>query len=543
MSVLMTPAGKVLGISQSFATLLGHNADPAQSVFKAALWGDKPRAIEHLRQLVANCAQGIIIDESVPIHLASGDTGTLDLHLRPIISDDGDVSQIMCLATDKTELTKAQSDLQTSNSRFEEVSQRLVEADRRKDEFLATLAHELRNPLAPVLTGVELIKQLLGTSATIDNAIDIIERQTKQMSLLVDDLMDASRVSQGKFELKKQVINLDDLIRKAIETSRPSIDEAQHSLTLKLPEAPIWIKADSLRLSQVLINLLKNAAKFTRKSGKIHVSLQESSSGFVINVSDNGRGFSEDTIDSAFEMYTQLNKRPVNGDVGLGVGLALSRYLVNRHGGKLSVVSGGLNQGSTFSIALPLALKSSREGAKMPPVVNTWVTNERRSDESSRLLAAVSAPDVISTEVEKDDAAVIGKNSVVNSDATLPKVLIVDDNEDAAYILSELLEHLGVETEVVHTGADAITQFESFQPDMMLLDIGLPDMTGYAVARTIRQSSHWGKRARLVALTGLGGPEDKERSQQAGFNDHRVKPLSIVQLGPIVQQLKQLKSV
>ncbi len=616
------------------------------------LWGGDPLTKERIQRCLSLTGNGETLVDDMPFHGGTSGIGIMQLHLAPLVSEAGQVAQIMCLGVDQTALKKLQSDLRTSERRFQDMShglplmvwvsnvdgeqvfanrcfceffditedeaigeswaanvhpddeayyelykrcleqrvsfrravrmknasgqwryletfcrpnynpageftgfigtsidmteqhrveQRLADADRRKDEFLATLAHELRNPLAPILTGVELIKQISGHSATIDNAIEIIERQSRQMSLLIDDLMDASRVSQGNFELRKHVVQLDDLVREAVDTCRPSIDEAKHKVTMTLPAQPVWVRVDPLRMNQVCTNLLKNACKFTQQQGSIHLSFKESHQGFEIAVTDNGRGFAPDTIDRVFDMYTQLNKRPVNGDVGLGVGLALSKYLVNRHGGSLSVVSDGLNRGSTFKILLPLSLKAEPPLESSEPVINKWVTNERRSDESSRLLAAVTAPspEILSPGTAVDRPATRDSQSVPRTSTTVPKVLIVDDNEDAAFIISELLEHLGVETLIAHTGAGALTHFSIFEPDMVLLDIGLPDIDGLAVARSIRESGAWGKQVRLVALTGLGSPDDKSKSLKAGFDDHRVKPLSLVHLGPMVQQLKK----
>jgi PAS domain S-box-containing protein len=391
------------------------------------------------------------------------------------------------------------------------VEARLAQADKRKDDFLATLAHELRNPLAPILSSVELIKQSDLQDKKIISMVEIIERQSVQMAQLIDDLMDASRISQGKIELHRSEECLADLIRNAVETARPYIARGMHTCAIQLPPGPTLINADGLRISQVITNLLNNAAKFTPAGGKITISLTMTNDGVNICVSDTGRGFAPEDIDRVFDMYSQFDKSPANGDVGLGVGLALSRDLINRHGGTLTVESDGLGRGSEFKIWLPASMRVSIEAQSKP------VT----SDSARQTSETVS-------DLKSDRAQAKGDSS--------PTVLVVDDNQDAGFILSQLLEHLGADAVLVHDGNSALETAERIKPDLIFLDIGLPDISGHEVARRIRGMG-WAKGSKLVAISGLGTEQDVSRSLSAGFDLHKVKPVSLVHLQPLVDEL------
>lgn len=426
---------------------------------------------------------------------ASGQWRNVEMHAKPNYTQAGEYVGFIGTSIDVTERLIVES--------------RLAEADKRKDEFLATLGHELRNPLAPILTSIEFIKESGKHSEQVNSAIDIIERQSRQMALLIDDLMDASRVSQGRYELRPSVECVDKLIENAIETAQPLIDNAGHTVVTHFPAIPSWANIDALRISQAITNLLNNAAKFTPAGGRIEVRMAVSNDGFDISVSDSGRGFAAENIDSVFDMYTQLDKQPVNGEIGLGVGLALSRDLVERHGGTLTVKSDGIDQGSTFSVWLPPDVRVTELVVNEESALDSW------SDPRSG--------------VSDEPAEDLPKR---------PRVLVVDDNKDAGFILSKLLEHLGVATDLVHDGLSAIETAQALEPDMILLDINLPDINGYEVAKKIR-AMPWAENARLIAISGLSHNDDVSKSMQSGFDLHKVKPVSLKHLRPLVEELYQ----
>lgn len=431
--------------------------------------------------------------DQVRFRHASGQWRSVETFAKPNYTQVGEFVGFISTSVDVTERLKVEA--------------RLAEIDRRKDEFLATLGHELRNPLAPIVSSVELIKESDPEDQRVIGAVEIIERQSRQMATLLDDLMDASRVSQGHFELCKSVECLEDVVKKAVEAVQPRLDKAGHTLHQHVPMLPSWVKIDPLRISQVMTNLLNNAIKFTPTGGDITIGIAASDEGYEISVSDSGRGIAAEEVDKVFNMYTQLDKSPANGEAGLGVGLALSRDLVNRHGGTLTVYSEGIEQGSTFTVWLPPTIKMEGECLDEEPIDDRYPLVNHDSD-----------------------------SAVARSDGVSSRVLVVDDNIDAGLVLSQLLEHLGVEATLVHNGKDALESANRLQPDMILLDIGLPDISGHDVARQIR-AMPWASKTMLIAVSGLSHENDISKSLQAGFDMHKVKPVSLMALRPLVDQL------
>lgn len=392
----------------------------------------------------------------------------------------------------------------------------LADSDQRKDEFLATLGHELRNPLAPILSSIELIKQVGSHNQQVDGAIEIMQRQASQLMLLIEDLMDASRVSQGIFDLHLSPVHLGEVVKNAIQTAMPLIEKAEHNLAIIIPRESVRVNVDPLRISQVITNLLNNAGKFTPAGGQLSIEMKVLPTGYDIIVKDNGRGFAPDTIDQVFGMYTQLDKRPSNGETGLGVGLALSRDLVERHDGVISVSSHGLGKGSCFVVSLPSSIRCTSDlpghpqtETGHPQTETTWV------------------PDNFNTN---------SGESALSNDRQSPLVLVVDDNKDAAFVLSQLLQHLGASTHIANDGASAMKLLESMQPDLIILDIGLPDVSGLEVARQIRKLP-WGAQVKLIAVSGLSHEDDVAASMAAGIDEHKVKPVSLVHLKPLMESL------
>jgi PAS domain S-box-containing protein len=382
--------------------------------------------------------------------------------------------------TDISEQQKTQDELRL-------VAAKLSEADRRKDEFLATLAHELRNPLAPIRTGLEVMKMVRDDPALLEEVRSTMERQTNQLVALVDDLLDVSRITQGKLQLRTCRVKLADVLRSAVEASRPIIDEANHQLTVTIPEEPIELEADPHRLAQIFSNLLNNAAKYTPEGGQIGVRAERHSGRVVLAVSDTGIGIPAEMLDRVFQMFTQIERPVERGYTGLGIGLTLVKSLVAMHGGSVEVHSGGENQGSEFRVFLPII-----------------------NEPDSQLIAKAS-----------------NHNRAAGPDSR--RVLVVDDNVDAARTLSIVVKVLGSEVRIANDGKEAIALAAEFLPDLILMDIGMPVMNGYEAARHIRQQP-WGKAITLVALTGWGQDEDRARTKEAGFNHHLVKPADPVEI-------------
>jgi PAS domain S-box-containing protein len=387
--------------------------------------------------------------------------------------------------TDISEQKRTQDELRRAAAR-------LSEADRRKDEFLATLAHELRNPLAPIRTGLEVMKIKKDDPAVIEEIHTTMVRQTQQLIALVDDLLDVSRITQGKLVLRTCRVKLSDVVTSAIEASQPMIDDAGHALTVRLPEEPIYLDADPHRLAQILSNLLNNAAKYTPERGRIQVTAKRRGSEIVLAVSDTGIGIPADMLDRVFQPFTQVERPVEKGYTGLGIGLTLVKSLVTMHGGSIDVRSNGLNQGSEFRVLLPVA----------------------EADDAQRI------------SLSKDDHAIAPPT---------PRVLIVDDNQDAARTLGIMVKVLGSEMRIASDGREAIEIAAEFRPNLILMDIGMPRMNGYEAARYIRQQP-WGKEITLVALTGWGQDEDRSRTKEAGFDYHLVKPADPAELRRLLTQ-------
>jgi PAS domain S-box-containing protein len=361
----------------------------------------------------------------------------------------------------------------------------LQETDRAKDVFLATLAHELRNPLAPVWNGLSIIKRVPDDVERVRQVADMIGRQVGQLARLVDDLLDVSRISTGKIELKKQPADLASILHSAIETSRPHIEAARHKLSVQLPDEAIEVEADAVRLAQVFSNLLNNSAKYTRPGGIIDLIVQIEPERLVVRVRDNGSGIAPEMLGKVFGLFTQITHPSERTQGGMGIGLSLVEGLVRLHGGSVEAHSEGPDMGSEFIVYLP-RLKPA--ATTVPPQGTPQTANAEPAAGRRR------------------------------------RILVVDDNADAANTLAELLQILGSETSVAHDGLSAVERVVQFTPDVVLLDIGLPDINGYEAARRIR-GLEGVPQPRLIALTGWGQEQDKKLAAQAGFDDHWTKPV------------------
>lgn len=374
-----------------------------------------------------------------------------------------------------------------------EAEEALREADRRKSEFLAMLAHELRNPLAPITNALQVLRMTGGDGEAAETATGIMERQVSQMVRLIDDLLDVSRISRGKVELKKGDVELASVVNQSVEAARPLYESMKHELTVTLPEEPIYLNADPARLAQIVGNLLNNAAKYTERGGRVWLTVERQGGEAVIAVKDSGIGISAEQLPHIFEMFTQVDTSLERTQSGLGIGLTLVKRLVELHAGAIEVRSDGLGQGSEFIVRLP-TLKEAPQ-MQPPPSVREPKTPAGR------------------------------------------RILIVDDNQAAAQMLATLLRLKGNQTHTVFDGLAAVEAAEANQPELMLLDIGLPKLNGYEACRRIREQP-WGKDIVVVALTGWGQEEDRQKSQEAGFDGHLVKPVDFSALEKLLNELQ-----
>ena len=378
-------------------------------------------------------------------------------------------------------------------SAVRERAEELAEASRHKDEFLATLAHELRNPLAPIRNSVHYLGLEGLTERDVKTARDVIARQVAVMVRLIDDLLDVSRISRNKLDVRKERVDLTTVLESAVESSRPLIQQCGHELTISLPPQPLHLDVDPIRLAQVFMNLLNNAAKYTNHGGQIWLTVKREGSDAVVSVRDNGIGIRGDNLSHVFDMFTQVDRSLEQSQGGLGIGLTLVRRLVEMHDGSVEARSNGLDQGSEFIVRLPLdilsPLKTSPSPAKSPTALSGC------------------------------------------------RILVVDDNKDSACSLAMLLRVNGNDIRTAHDGLEAVDVAEIFHPEVVLLDIGLPKLNGYDVARRIRKQP-WGQDATLVALTGWGRNEDRRLSQEAGFNFHIVKPVDLAALEDLLSGLQ-----
>ena len=376
--------------------------------------------------------------------------------------------------------------------------QALLEADRRKDEFLATLAHELRNPLAPISNSLELMKRADGDSIMMTEAHSVAERQVAHMVRLIDDLLDLSRITRNKLELRQERTDLVSAVKDAVETCRPIAESEGLELKLEVPDRPIYIDADPVRIAQVVGNLVTNACKFNRPGGSVSVAVSRNDTDATIVVSDTGIGIPAEMLDRVFEMFTQVDRSAERTKGGLGIGLSLSKRLVEMHSGAIEVRSRGDGVGTDFIVRLPVAIGETADGGSVD-----------------------DAPAAVSTR---------------------RRILVVDDNLDSAQSLALLLKLVGNDTEIANDGYEAIEKFRSFRPDTMLLDIGMPGMSGYEVCRAVRAESA-GKDLLIIAMTGWGQESDRQQSREAGFDHHLVKPVDHAELQNLLAGQVDVKTV
>jgi CheY-like chemotaxis protein len=376
----------------------------------------------------------------------------------------------------------------------------LKEADRRKDEFLAILAHELRNPLAPLRNGLQIMRLADNDPAAIEQVRTMMERQLEHFVRLVDDLLDLSRISRGKIELHKERIDLTSVVSSAVESSDPLIKQSGHELTVTLPDEPVYVDADRTRLAQALCNLLTNAAKYSERGSRIWLTGERRGSEVMVSVKDTGVGIPPPMLPKVFEMFAQIDRSLEKSQGGLGIGLSVVKRLVEMHGGMVEAHSEGHGKGSEFTIRLPVVLSLA---PKQEPDANSGQHPPRP--------------------------------------ITRCRILVADDNIDAADSLALMLDLMGNEVRMVHDGSEAVVAAAAYRPDMILLDIGMPKLNGYDACRRIREQT-WGKGIFIVAITGWGQDEDKRRSQEAGFDRHLVKPVGPAEMEKLLLELRETKA-
>ena len=434
---------------------------------------DQPRMIEEFFPSVL--AQGHGETDIRFRNFKTGEARWMAYKVLTLPDADGRPSGFATVSQDVTERRRMAEDLRM-------VAAELSETNRRQTEFLAMLAHELRNPLAPISNAVRALRVGHGDAKVARAALGMFERQVAQLARLVDDLLDLSRITRGKIALRRQPIELAPIVEQAVEAARARYGSLDHELSVTLPTRPVYLNADPTRLAQVLGNLLNNACKFTDPGGHIALTVSHEGTQAVVRVRDNGIGIAPDTLPHLFRMFAQADTSLERARDGLGIGLTLVKALVEMHDGTVDARSDGLGRGSEFEVRLPALAEASATLARP---------------------AAESGP----------ATATVGRN-----------ILIVDDNVDGADTMAMLLDEVGHETHTAHDGIDAIAMADRLRPDVVLLDIGLPKLNGYEVCERLRKRP-WGDKLLIVAMTGWGQEEDRQRSLEAGFDTHLVKPV------------------
>ncbi|HEY1552122.1 MAG TPA: ATP-binding protein [Kofleriaceae bacterium] len=475
--------GKVIRASRAAQRLTDEN--PLLLPFEAAFplqAADDPHAGRTVVELALSGAT--IAAREVGLVRRGHEPVVLLLSAGPVLGDTGEPLGCVISFVDVTERRHL---LERAN----EARAQAEAANRAKDEFLAMLGHELRNPLAPIVTAIEVMKSHVAPVAARER--DVIERQVKHLVMLVDDLLDVSRIAEGKVELHRNPVALADVIARAVEACSPILEERRHDLTIDV-QPGIVVDADEARLCQVISNLVTNAAKYTEREGHIEILASRISDEVVVLVRDNGMGISPDLLSTLFDRFVQSKRTLDRSEGGLGLGLSIVRSLVALHGGTVAVRSDGVGRGSEFEVRLPAYDGSAR------------------------------APDALAARSEKPDAS------------ESRRILIVDDNSDAAELLADALGAMGHTTKVAFDGPSGLDAAAGFEPDIAFLDIGLPAMDGYELARKMRTELAF-PHLRLVALTGYGQDTDRRRSAEAGFDHHMVKPISLQAVATTIKRL------
>ncbi|MEX1024390.1 MAG: response regulator [Planctomycetota bacterium] len=444
-----------------------------------------------LRPHIETALAGEAVSYELEMPYLRGGRRWMDVSYTPDRDENGVVRGLVVLVNDATAHKRVQAALQESELQLREWAAQLAEADRRKDEFLALLSHELRNPLASIRNGLEVMRLAADDCQAVQEARATMGRQLGHLVHLVDDLLDVGRITHGKLELRRVRTDLTTIVETALEFSRLVVEEAGHALTVSLPSEPVYLDADVTRMAQSFANLLNNAARYTPRGGRIAVQAQRQDESVVVTVSDTGIGIPDEALGSIFDMFSQVDQSLERPTGGLGIGLALVKALIEMHGGTVQAFSAGPNEGSEFVVTLPVAPESA-------PLVNARA-EVRRSNGSQR-------------------------------------VLVVDDNRDGANSLTKLLQVLGHEVDTSYDGLDALTVAAQTRPDLVLLDIGMPKMNGHEVCRRLREQP-WGRSVTVVALTGWSDEQTRSQATEAGFDGHLTKPVEFAALAEWLERI------
>ena len=465
---LLDTDGTLIEANQTSLDFIGARAGDVvgRPLWETPWWASGAEQKERLKAAIAEAREGKFVRFEAEHTGKDGRVEIIDFSIRPMTDDEGRVTMLIPEGRRITERKQAEAALK--------------EADRRKDEFIAMLAHELRNPLAPIRNITNLLQRRRSLDPHVQRGAAIIARQLDYLTRLIDDLLDVSRISRDKLELRKERVDLTEVIKTAVEGSRPFIDQHGHELNLTLPETAIYLDADPVRLAQVFTNLLDNAAKYTHRQGHLAVRVRPEGNTAVVRVTDDGIGIAPEQLPHLFDMFYQVERSYEQSQSGLGIGLTLVRRLVEMHGGTVEAQSAGTNQGSEFIVRLPILLEQPQQEDKLDLYQKTAATSRR--------------------------------------------ILVVDDYGESAETLAELLRLDGNEVEIAHDGFEAVEAAADFRPAVVLLDVAMPKLNGYDAARRIREQP-WGKKIVLVAVTGWGQARDRQRSQEAGFDAHLTKPV------------------
>ena len=451
-----------------------------------------PERLDEEREILGRLARGERIEHYETVRMAKdGRRLDISLTISPIRDPEGRIIGASKIARDVTERKREQEALQAA-------MEALKDADRRKDEFLALLAHELRNPLAPLRNGLQVMRLAPDDANLIARSRDMMDRQLSHMVRLIDDLLDISRISRNKMELRRSQVLLADVIRSAVEIARPALEMAGHELKVSLPPEPVLLDADLTRLAQVFGNLLNNSAKYTEKGGRIWLTAEREGGQVAVAVRDTGIGIPAAALPRIFDMFSQVDRSIERSAGGLGIGLALVKGLVEMHGGTVEAASPGEGRGSTFTVRLPVLKDRAEPPSGMPAEGWPEPSGSKR------------------------------------------RILVVDDNQDAAASMAMMLQLMGNEVRAAHDGVEAVEIAGQFRPQVVLMDIGMPHLNGYEATRRIREHP-WGRQMIVIALTGWGQEVDRARTKEAGCDGHLVKPVDPQDLEKLLIDLQGSK--
>jgi signal transduction histidine kinase len=465
-----------------------------------SLWVAKPA--DALSLFLYTCSGGVISLLNAALHRAREQAASAAIRLKETVQErEGLIDQLQgererlelaheTLHTQNEELQCQSEELESQSEELRVQNLELVEQHRQRSQFLAMLAHELRNPLAPIIVAAELLRQRSAGDPVLERQQEIIARQAHHLARMVDDLLDVSRVTQGKISLRRERVEISEAVEQALQICRPLIEEREHELSLSLPVQSITLEADPTRLVQVICNLVNNAARYTERGGKIWLTITRERSELTLRVKDTGRGISPDLLSRVFDLFVQADDSPSRPTGGLGVGLTLVRSLVQQHGGTVRAESDGDGAGSEFIVRLPVLPSSTHY------------------DQSGKTTSAV-------------DSVRFGA-----------RILVVDDNRDAAETLAELLDLSGYEVRAAFDGRSGLDVADEFRPEVVFMDLGMPGLDGFETATQLRATEH-GRSLLLIAVTGYGAADDRRRTRECGFDAHLTKPIdpkSLLQL-------------